>query len=1060
VSIYKKILLNNTNVNASHPGILDYYTVESEESENYYYCPEDIYVNKNDNGVGDILGVHLSESFPSLTQASDKRAGIYWEFEIEGTSTYFYSRLNFWARSDLPEGQEFVIRAYDKIGYIFGAPFVVNKEWTLYRLGVYGLKPGLYRLYITPPTTSYDESIPLLIGNNTSFTYYDEETSGNDGSFTSPYTYEDGSLTWGLREDGTYSPKFSLNEFDTGIRPKKDKFVLIDGNYYLIKDNEGYLYNSGIQRFINELDEPYLRFFYPNGVMAVDDDFMIDNIHCTVNGNGVVYIEGSLLTELNVSIPGFEVGTEVFSMSKDTEFDIEVSFDKMYPPISKVDIEFDNSILTSTGANNSETKQDELGSYNTSITIPFKATALGKTAVTVSYKNFDGTIVKKIIAIYVTSVASLGRYIRIYIPYEFDYMKIGETKKVLYGIEPFQVYERPIIWSSSDETIATVDAIGNITALTEGTCTITATNPQANKSASFTLNVVKPLNLEKPKTIKLEATKFNIDIGGIVRAKVTEVKCSLYGTVDTPQTVTWKSSNESIATVDELGYITGVAQGTTTIICKAGSVSTSITVNVSNEIVVNPLTIELDKDNVPFMLGDDSAGEKLKPIFYPNNTTQKAVCWFMESGESSDIIMSESSTGDTCRVYPNSKATTVQSAKIVCISLFNDNLYAECNITLVRPENFVPNIYASKNNISTYLGATEYVDFKMSSSSYIVPQSTSITFVTMNGGGTYTETYLTEKGISNINDTKNRYYSLQIKGRNVGTTILRFTFKYIITLGTNHAERTTYKDINIAVYRDGVPPEISKDLSVVNTFYNGSYILKYYATDKEDTNEDLKHSIIVDNNTVIGLAPYSHLYNGENYYYVFGEGLEAGNHTAKVTIADTDFNTITTSEVQFRIPDITVDGYKASLISTKEYQYNNYRDELIDNLRTIITETDLLISYTDKQEFKIRYKKFCVAYDALRMVLSTCIDFINDEIWNSQGEMAAIAESLSNGDTSVATYSEGEEEVEIEAITNSNYQTVSDMDYYQNSCIKQLTERLLQLEALVQELINNNDNNN
>ena len=1056
MSIYKKILLNNTNVNASYPGILDYYTVESKESENYYYCPEDIYVNKNDNGVGDILGVHLSESFSSLQQASDKRAGIYWEFEIEDTSTNFYGRLSFWARSSLPEGQEFVVRAYDEIGYIFGKSFVVSEEWTLYELVTYGLEPGLYRLYITPPTTSYDESMPLLIGNNTSFTYYDEETSGNDGSFISPYTHEDGSITWELREDGVYSPKFSLNEFDTGIRPKKDKFVLIDGNYYLIKDNEGNLYNSGAQRFINEFNEPYLRFFYSNGVMAVDDDFVADNIHYTANGDGVAYIEDSLLTELNVSIPGFEVGTEVFSMSKDTEFDIEVSFNKMYPPISKVDIEFDNSILTSTGTNNSETKQDELGSYNTSITIPFKATALGKTAVTVSYKNFDGTIVKKIIAIYVTSVASLGRYIRIYIPYEFDYMKIGETKKALYGIEPFQVYERPIVWSSSDETIATVDAIGNITALTEGTCTITATNPQANKSASFTLNVVKSLNA--PKTIKLEETKFNIDIGGIVRAKVTEVQYFIAGsTFETPQTVTWRSSNESIATVDELGYITGVAQGTTTIICKAGSVSTSITVNVSNEIVVKPLTLELDKDDVSFMLGDDSAGETLNPIFYPNNTTQKALCWFIESGENSDIGMSESATGDTCRVSPNPEATTVQSAKIVCISLFNDNLYAECNITLVRPEDFVPNIYASpKGDISTYLGATEFVKFTMPFSKYIRPQSASIdaTF--------YAGTYLTEGGgASNVNDTRYKYYSVQIKGANVGTTTLRFTFKYIITLGTNQAERTTYKDINVTIYRDGVPPEISKDLSVVNTFYNGSYILKYYATDKEDANEDLTHSIIVDNNTVIGLAPYSHLYNGENYYYVFGEGLEAGNHTAKVTIADTDFNTITTSEVQFRIPDIAVDGYKASLISTKEYQYNNYRDELIDNLRTIVTDTDIIISYTDKQEFKIRYKKFCVAYDALRMVLSTCIDFINDEILNSQGEIAAIAESLSNGDTSVATYSEGEEEeIDIETITNSNYQTVSNMDYYQNSCIKQLTERLLQLEALVQELINNNDNNN
>jgi hypothetical protein len=83
-------------------------------------------------------------------------------------------------------------------------------------------------------------------------------------------------------------------------------------------------------------------------------------------------------------------------------------------------------------------------------------------------------------------------------------------------------------------------------------------------------------------------------------------------------------------------------------------------------------------------------------------------------------------------------------------------------------------------------------------------------------------------------------------------------------------------------------------------------------------------------------------------------------------------------------------------------------------------------------------------------MLEICIEYIDSQISTAQAEMASLATTLSNDGVSTASYSEGDQ-------TTSNYKNVSDMDYYQNECIKQLVNRVLQLEAKLNELTNNNN---
>lgn len=118
----------------------------------------------------------------------------------------------------------------------------------------------------------------------------------------------------------------------------------------------------------------------------------------------------------------------------------------------------------------------------------------------------------------------------------------------------------PVTWTSSDETVATVDETGNVTLVAPGVTTITATfagNDLYNAdAASYTLTVNK---------------QDVVDNG--LYFSITEATAKMGEPFTTPTltnpynlTVTWKSSDESVATVDaETGVVTLVGPGTTTI---------------------------------------------------------------------------------------------------------------------------------------------------------------------------------------------------------------------------------------------------------------------------------------------------------------------------------------------------------------------------------------------------------------------------------------------------------------------------------------------------------------
>ncbi|MEK1973778.1 Ig-like domain-containing protein [Vibrio parahaemolyticus] len=132
-----------------------------------------------------------------------------------------------------------------------------------------------------------------------------------------------------------------------------------------------------------------------------------------------------------------------------------------------------------------------------------------------------------------------------------------------------------VTWSSSDESILTIDSSGNFTALDAGSVTVTAfatsTDPAYgnNVSSNTTFNI-SPVVPSSIVVSSFPDTVFSGDTGTLT-ATVTYVDEHVISTSDNPSVVQWTSSNESILTIDSNGTYTAIAGGDVTVTALAVS---------------------------------------------------------------------------------------------------------------------------------------------------------------------------------------------------------------------------------------------------------------------------------------------------------------------------------------------------------------------------------------------------------------------------------------------------------------------------------------------------------
>ena len=171
----------------------------------------------------------------------------------------------------------------------------------------------------------------------------------------------------------------------------------------------------------------------------------------------------------------------------------------------------------------------------------------------------------------------------------------GATLPLTAECEPEDASIKDVVWESKNPQIARVDANGNVTGLKRGNAVITATAADGSRvSGKITIRVIQPVT-----GLKISPAEIRVTTGKYSQAKVTVEPANA-----SEKTVTWTSSDESIATVVN-GRVTGKKAGTCTITCASTTnpeVTASATVIVSQ--LVKSIIFTNPKEELSFKVGE------------------------------------------------------------------------------------------------------------------------------------------------------------------------------------------------------------------------------------------------------------------------------------------------------------------------------------------------------------------------------------------------------------------------------------------------------------------------
>ena len=148
----------------------------------------------------------------------------------------------------------------------------------------------------------------------------------------------------------------------------------------------------------------------------------------------------------------------------------------------------------------------------------------------------------------------------------------GEMKLLTATVYPKNADYDAIKWSSSKKAVADVDQNGLVYAIAPGTCIITGQVDDTGKRAHCYVTV----------TAKIGLTSLSFKQGSLELLKGDKTTLALVKapTNATTADLTWKSSNESVVTVNADGQITGIAEGSAKITATSDGKTATLNVEV------------------------------------------------------------------------------------------------------------------------------------------------------------------------------------------------------------------------------------------------------------------------------------------------------------------------------------------------------------------------------------------------------------------------------------------------------------------------------------------------
>ena len=238
-----------------------------------------------------------------------------------------------------------------------------------------------------------------------------------------------------------------------------------------------------------------------------------------------------------------------------------------------------------------------------------------------------------------------------------------------------------VLWSSSDESVATVNQYGLVTAVSVGNAEITVKAADGSMSAICAVTVNQYVT-----SLSLDHTTMEMTVGDDTVTLIATVLPSDF----TDKRLEWTSSNASVATVDSYGTVTTIANGYTTITARTtdgSDLSASCTVTV----ICLVESVSLNRTELSLYEGDSSS---LEATIYPSGATDKRVTW-------TSIDESIATVDQSGKI----KAVSPGSTKIMAITV-DGGYTASCSVTVLEMPELAIDLGLSVKWASINVGAT------------------------------------------------------------------------------------------------------------------------------------------------------------------------------------------------------------------------------------------------------------------------------------------------------------------------------------------------------------------
>lgn len=229
-------------------------------------------------------------------------------------------------------------------------------------------------------------------------------------------------------------------------------------------------------------------------------------------------------------------------------------------------------------------------------------------------------------------------------------LKKGESASLKATIFPENASDKSLKWGSSDVSVATVDAYGNVKAEGNGEATVFVSSSDGGFTAYCNVKVGTPVT-----GISLDPREFTLETIGssfTVKPVISPEDASDLGVV-------WESADTKVVSVASDGTVTAIGPGTTTV--KATTNDGSFTSNCVVSVKSPAQHVSLDKTSLKLLEGESG---KLTATVYPLNSTQKTLTWVSDHP---DVASVDNEGNVTARKAGTATVTVKVAEKVTAV---------------------------------------------------------------------------------------------------------------------------------------------------------------------------------------------------------------------------------------------------------------------------------------------------------------------------------------------------------------------------------------------------------